>query len=187
MASSDAGADRARAWYSRNMRWLLALVFVMLAAPALGLAEEGDPDSGWVRIRANAGLSPEVVGVSLAVRAADPFEVEAGFGLTAWFARLGYAIRLNPNSRGNTHLELVPAIGFAKFWEIEFLTLSTVPRDIPHGQIGLGVVSWVGPSIGLEGRVNVGVAFAQDYKRADGTIDSGGVLPIVSLTGGVAF
>ena len=185
------------------MRVVCAVVLLLISAPAVAQevpespapapAKERDVSKhgagpGVARVRASAGLTPEVIGASVALRAIDPVEVEAGVGALGWFARAGVAMRLTPGSDSRTQIELVPTIGYAKFWKIDTgFGNETVPRDVPHGLVGLGIVTWLGPHVGLEGRLNLGAAFAQDYRRDDGTVDEGGFFPIVSLAAGVAF
>ena len=172
------------------MRFVSAVVLLLVAAPSIAAAQEASKHGegpGVARVRASAGLTPEVIGISAAIRAVDPVEVEVGAGALGWFARAGVAMRLNPGSDSRTQIELVPTVGYAKFWKIDTGFGETVPRDVPHGLVGLGVVTWLGPHVGLEGRLNLGAAFAQDYRRDDGTVDEGGFFPIVSLAAGVSF
>lgn len=179
-----------------RVSWTVVAFVAILAIPAVAVAQDNGEETvrkseirrgDWFRVRASAGLTPEIIGFSAVVRAASPIELEGGLGVGSWFVRAGCAMRLNPASRGSTQFEMVPTVGYAKVWDVNLPGLESVPREIPHGLLGIGVVTWFGPHFGLEGRLNLGGAFAMDYRRDDGTIDEGGFFPIVSFAAGLAF
>lgn len=159
-------------------------LLLAVARPASAEVDDDDRRTGIVRVRASAGLSPEVVGAGLALTATDPIELEGGAGILGWYARAGCVF---PMGDAADRWAVVPTFGYAQFWDVDLGFASTIPRVVPHAFIAVRYTRWSASGPGFEMRVFAGAANALAHRTDDGRDDEGGVFPMLGLSTGVAF